>query len=87
MFIYIRSILVTINSNQSINNKDFDPSHLENNVLRKDVTKIFYTIMKEITGVSNHSLIRNSNAFMSKGGKIDPELLFSWIDDSYKEAQ
>ena len=54
------------------NNKDFDPSHLDNSVLRKDVTKFFYTIMKKIAGISNHNLIRNSNAFMSKGGKIDP---------------
>ena len=43
--------------------------------------------MKEIAGISNHNLIRNLNAFMSKGGKIDPEIQFSWIDDSYKEAQ
>ena len=69
------------------NNKDFDPSHLDNSVLRKDVTKFFYTIMKKIAGISNHNLIRNSNAFMSKGGKIDPEFQFSWIDDSYKEPQ
>ena len=43
--------------------------------------------MKEIASVSNHNLIRNSKAFMSKGGKIDPEFLLSWIVDSYKEAQ
>ena len=24
---------------------------------------------------------------MSKGGKIDPTVEFSWIDDSYKQAQ
>ena len=23
---------------------------------------------------------------MSKGGKVDPEFQFSWIDDSYKEG-
>ena len=59
------------------NNKDFDPSHLDDRVLRKDVTKFFYTIKKEITGISNHNLIKNSNALMSKGGKVDPEFQFS----------
>ena len=43
--------------------------------------------MKEIVGISNHNLIRNSNVFMLKGGKIDPEFQFSWIDDSYEERQ
>ena len=60
---------------------------MDNSHLRKDVTKISYTIMKEIASVSNHNLIRNSKAFMSKGGKIDPEFPFSWIDDSHKEGQ
>ena len=32
------------------NNKDFDPSHLDDRVLRKDATKFFYTIKKEIAG-------------------------------------
>ena len=37
--------------------------------------------------VLNHNLIRNSNAYMSQGGNIDPEFGFSWIDNSYLEAQ
>ena len=68
------------------NNKDFDPSDLNNSALRKDIVKIFYTIMKEVAGVSNHNLIRNSNAYLSQGGKIDPEVDFSWIDNSYQET-
>ena len=68
------------------NNKNFDPSDLDKSALRKDV-KNFYTIMKEVTGVSNHNLIRNSNAYLPQGGKIDPEFEFSWIDNSYQEAQ
>ena len=43
--------------------------------------------MKEDARVSNHNLLRNSNAYRSKGGKIDSTVEFSWIDDSYKEAQ
>ena len=64
------------------NNKDLD-----NSAVRKDIVKIFYTILKEVAGVSNYSLIRNSNAYLSQGGKIDPEFVFSWVDNSYKEAQ
>ena len=44
------------------NNKDFDPSDLYNSTLRKDIVKTFYSIMKEVAGVSNHSLIRDTNA-------------------------
>ena len=69
------------------NNKDFDPSDLDNSAQRKDIVKIFYTNMKEVTGVSNHNLVKNSNACMSQGGKIDPEFQFSWIDNSIQEAQ
>ena len=69
------------------NNKDFDSSELENTALRKDIVNIFYTIMKEIAGISNHNLVRNSNAYMFQGGKIDPEFPFSWIDNSYQEDQ
>ena len=43
--------------------------------------------MKEVAGVSNHNLVRNSNAYMSQRGKIDPEFQFSWIDHSIQEAQ
>ena len=32
--------------------------------------------MKEAAGVSSHNLVRNSNAFFSNGGKIDPEYEF-----------
>ena len=38
--------------------------------------------MKE---ASNHNLIRNSNAFLSKGGKIDPEFEFYWVNDAFTE--
>ena len=86
--VHLHPVEISYDQLKSINNnKDFDPSHLDNSVLRKDVTKFFYTIMKKIAGISNHNLIRNSNAFMSKGGKIDPEFQFSWIDGSYKKAQ
>ena len=68
-------------------NQDFDPSQLDGTSLRKTLLPIFYNIMKEAGGVSNHNLVRNSNVYMSKGGKIGSTVEFSWIDDSYKEAQ
>ena len=32
--------------------------------------------MKEPTDISNHNLVRNSNAYMSQGGKIYPNFYF-----------
>ena len=33
------------------------------------------------------NLIRNSDAYFSKGGKTNPDHDFQWIDDSYKQGQ
>ena len=41
--------------------------------------------MKEAAAASDHNLVRNSNAFLTNGEKIDPELGFSWMNDSYSE--
>ena len=43
--------------------------------------------MKEVAGISNYNLVRNSNAYMSNGGKIDPDFPFSWVNNSYTESQ
>ena len=40
--------------------------------------------MKKIAEVSNQNLVRNSDAFISSGGKVDPDKEFCWIDDSYR---
>ena len=72
---------------QMNNNKDIEPSELENSDLRKDIVNVFYNIIKEVAGTPSHNLVRNWNAYMSKGEKIDPEFPFSWIDNSYQEAQ
>ena len=40
--------------------------------------------MKKITEVSNQNLVRNFDAFISSGGKFDPDNEFHCIDDSYK---
>ena len=43
--------------------------------------------MKKAAGISNHNLVRNSNAYMSSGSKIDPDFPFSRVDDSYEKNQ
>ena len=66
---------------------EFDPADLGNISKRNKIKKVFYSFMKEAADVSNHNLIRNSNAFLSNGGKIDPEFEFSWVNDSYVKTQ
>ena len=64
--------------------KDFCPADLDNNDSRKHLTKLLYKYMKRVAEISNHNLIRNSDAYMASGGKGDQDNHFSWIDNSYK---
>ena len=66
---------------------DMNPNLLENKALRKDVVLADYKVMKKIAEFSNQSLIRNSDAYLTKRGKIDLDNEFQWIDDSYKKEQ
>ena len=43
--------------------------------------------MKKVAELSNQNLVCNSDAYISNGGKIDPDNEFSWIDDSYKQVK
>ena len=43
--------------------------------------------MKKIAEVSDKNLFRNSNDYISNGGKIDPDNKFSWTDNSYKQGK
>ena len=65
-------------------NKDMNPSLLNSKEFRVEVTGAYYKIMKKIADTSNQNFVRNSDAYISNGGKVDPENEFSWIDDSYK---
>ena len=47
----------------------------------------FFKMMKKVAEISNQNLVRNSDAYISNGGKIDPDNEFSWIDDSYKQGK
>ena len=39
--------------------------------------------MKKVAEISNQNIIRNFDAFISSGGKTDPDNEFVWIDDSF----
>ena len=67
-----------------IGNKDMNPSLLDSKELRGEVRGAYYKIMKKSADISNQNLVRNSDAYISNGGKVDPENEFSWTDDSYK---
>ena len=60
-----------------------DPSFLNSNN-KSEVTDAYYKIMRKIVEVSNQNLVRSSDAFISNGGKVDPDRKISWIDDFYK---
>ena len=66
------------------NDGDMNPDHKE---LRKDVMGGYYKMMKKVAEVSNQNLVRNSDTYISNGGKIDPHNKFSWIDDSYNQEK
>ena len=52
---------------------------------RDAVVPGYYKTMKKIAELSNQNLIRNSDAFISNGGKVDTEKEFVWID-SFKQG-
>ena len=68
---------------QTSNLTNINPALLESNQ-RERVLPGYYKIMKKIAEISNQNLIRNSHAFLSAGGKTDPDTEFLWIDDSLK---
>ena len=71
----------------SKNDGSLNPALLDDKELRKEVTGGYYKMMKKIPEISSKNLVRNSEAYISNGGKIDPYNEFSWIDESYKQGQ
>ena len=61
-----------------------NPALLDQKELSKEVMGGYYKMMKKIAELSNQNLVRNSDAYISNGGKIDPDNEFSWNSDSYK---
>ena len=69
------------------NNEDANPVLLDDKNSRNKVTGTYYKVMKKVAEISNQNLVRNSDAYISSGGKIDPDNEFYWIDDSYKQVK
>ena len=67
------------------NDKDFNPFELES-ATRGNVLPLFYSYMKKIAETSNNNLVRNANAFLASGGKVDSTSTFHWIDNSRDET-
>lgn len=63
-----------------------NPVILDVKVQRDFIVRGYYKITKKIAELSNQNVIRNSNACISSGGKIDTEKEFVWIDDSFKKG-
>ena len=55
---------------------EMNPALLDNKTLRKDVTPAYYKMMRKIAEVLNQNLIRNWDAYLSRGGKSDPDREF-----------
>ena len=66
--------------------KEINPASLDDQNGRENIISGYYKLMKKIAKVSNQNLVRNS-AYLSGGGKTDPDNDFQWIDDSYKLAK
>ena len=82
------SVEVSYDQLKKLNSEqDFDLADSDNISKRNKVKKLFYSFMKEAAGISNHNLVRNSNAFISNGGEMDAEYELSWINYSYIKLQ
>ena len=70
--VHLHPVDVTYEKLRMLNKgNDMNPILLENKILRKDVVPAYYKAMKKIAEVSDQNLIRNSDAYLSKGAKID----------------
>ena len=68
------------------NDGDMNLACLDNKEWRRDVKGGYYKMMKKIAEISNQNLVRNSDAYLSSGEKVDPGNAFLWVDDSYKKG-
>ena len=68
------------------NDKDFNPAELDFPV-RSSILPLCYSYMKKVAETSNNNLVRNSNAYLASGGKIDPTSKFEWVDSSPEETK
>ena len=85
--VHLHPIDVSYDGLKAINDGEISPALLDNKELRKEVVVGYYKMMKKTAEVSNQNLVRNFDAYISNGEKIDPDNEFSWIDDSYKQGK
>ena len=82
--VHLHPIDITIEELSELTGQKINPAVLNNNNEREKYVDGYYKFMKKVAEISNQNLIRNSDAFLSSGGKTDPDNDFVWIDDSYK---
>ena len=78
--------LVKDNLKNEIGIESFDPSMLEKGDRRSTLRSGICKVMKKVAMLSNQSLVRNVNSYLAKGGKVDLEKKFIWIDDSHQAS-
>ena len=86
--VHLHPIDVSFDELKAMNNDgEMNPALLDHKELRKNVLVGYYKAIRMIAKVSNQNFVRNSDAYISNGEKIDPDNEFSWIDDSYKQGK
>ena len=86
--VHLHPVDVAYNDLKKLNgNSDFNPSDLDNKTLRQNLLPLFYKYMKSVAETSNNNLTRNSDAYLSSGGKTDPNSEFTWINNAHLEAE
>ena len=86
--VHLHPIDVNYEESKIINqDNEMNPALLDDKTLRKEALPAYYKVIKKIAEVSNQNLIRDSDAYLAKGGKTDPDNDFQWIDESYKQGQ
>ena len=82
--VHLYPVDVSYDQLKAINNGgDMNPALLDHKevTIRKEVTGGYYKMMEKITEISNKNLIRNSDAYISNGGKVDRDNEFSWVEE------
>ena len=71
--VHLHPIDVNYDHLKTLNNDGYrNPALLDYKELRKDVVGGYCKMMKKVAEVSNQNLVRNFDAYISNGGKIDP---------------
>ena len=86
--VHLHPVDVAYNDLKELNgNSDFNPSNFDKKTLRQNLLPLFYKYMKSVAETSNNNLTRNSDAYLSSGGKINPNSEFNWINNAHLEAE